>query len=258
MALLLGVGVLFAFIAAQVVSATVLSLLGYGIEVKRLTFGRASVLITMELIMFGGAFALLRPLGGAFAVKLRDPRARVGAGMLMLLPVLVLGVVLSIVATALGSDPLIDPRLDLATGVALVVLATIISITEELWFRGLMMAGLGGERRPWLAIFASAVLFAAPHMDGSRASLANAGGVLLVIGIPFAVVRLLTHTLVPLIVVHAMVDAWAFLHTADAAATGSPSNGAIAASLVVPAFIAGGYLLAFRLSVRRRTTDPLP
>ncbi|MCW2972407.1 MAG: intrarane metalloprotease, partial [Thermoleophilia bacterium] len=222
------------------------------------TLERANVLIAMELIMFAGAFTLLMPLGGVVAAKLRDSRARVGAGMLMLLPILVLGVLLSILATALGDDPLIDRRLDLATGVALVVLATAIAVTEELWFRGLMMAGLGGERRPWLAIFASAVLFAAPHVDGSRASIANAGGVLLVIGIPFAVVRLLTHTLVPLIVVHAAVDAWAFLHTADAAASGSPSNGEIAASLILPALISGGYLLAFKLSAHRRTTSPLP
>ncbi|MCW2950071.1 MAG: hypothetical protein JWN41_1084, partial [Thermoleophilia bacterium] len=107
------------------------------------------------------------------------------------------------------------------------------------------------------SIMASALLFALPHFSGDRASLANAASVLLAIGIPFACVRLLTHTLVPLIVCHAIVDAWAFLHTATIQPAGAPTNGEIVAGLVGPALIAFGYVLAFMLSVRRRARVPV-
>jgi len=253
--------VLFAFVFAQAVIGGVLYALGVEVAADDLNAKRAGVLIAIEAALLVAAWAMVPAVGGWKGLAIRDARARFGAGMLMLAPIFVFGIVLSVLVTALaGDDPVINPDLDLKTGAVFVGLAIIIGWAEEVWFRGVLIAGLGGERRPWLTIFGSAVLFALPHfaLDPSRATFSNTMGVLLIVGIPFAVVRLLTHTLLPLVICHAAVDAWAFLHTADISPSGSPSNSEIIASLVLPSLIAAGYVVAFKLSAHRRTTPPAP
>lgn len=252
-ALLIGVGIVLAFVAAQVFASIVAAQFGLRVDLKSIDLRSAVALCVTELLTLVVAVSLVPWVGGAVRVAWRDRRARAGAGALALLPVGIVVVGFSL-AASIGHDPLVAPRLDLPTGAALVIAAVLIAVTEELWFRGLLIAGLGGARRPWLSVCGSALLFGLPHLDGSRASVLNAGGVVLAVGIPFAVVRLRMYALLPLILWHAIIDSWAFLHTADVQATGTPSNAEIIGGLVLPALLAAGYLTWFTRSGSRRAS----
>ncbi|MCW2949907.1 MAG: hypothetical protein JWN41_920, partial [Thermoleophilia bacterium] len=152
--LLIGIGVLAAFIAAQIVATAALTAVGVELSVTRLDLPRAIATIAFELITLACAWPLVRPLGGRRAAAVGDPRARMRPGLWMVAPITLLVVGAPALLAALGDDRLIAKHLGLGEAVALVALAVIISVTEELWFRGLLIAGLGGEQRPWLSIMA--------------------------------------------------------------------------------------------------------
>lgn len=149
---------------------------------------------------------------------------------------------ISVAAAIAEGDSLVAGSLDPFEVAAFAVFAVFIGINEELWFRGLLVAELGGAARPWLAVLGSGLLFGLPHVAGDAATTLNAIAVALAVGIPFAVVRVRGASLLPLVGWHAIIDAWAFVHTASVVAQGAPSLGEIAAGLVLPALIAAVYL----------------
>jgi hypothetical protein len=101
---------------------------------------------------------------------------------------------------------------------------------------------------------ATFVLLGLPHYAGGAAALLNAIAVTLAVGIPFVAVRLRHHALLPMIGWHAVIDAWAFLHTSSVVAQGNPSTKDVIAGLTLPVCIALGYA-SWYASRRRRGLD---
>ena len=179
--------------------------------------------------------------------------------MRALAPVGILVIALPLGAVLASGDRVFDPDLSTALIAALVAAAIMIAISEELWFRGLLVDALESARTPWLTIVASSVLFGLPHLPGGPAAVVNAIAVTLAVGVPFTVVRLRGGSIVPLIAWHAIIDTWAFLHTASVTAQGSPSIGEAVATLVVPSLIAAlGYVWWYRRGMRADLLADLP
>jgi membrane protease YdiL (CAAX protease family) len=184
-----------------------------------------------------------------------SPAGAFDAGWRLLMPVglLVIG---PTVGYALFSDrDVIHADIDLVRTLAFVVLAGAIALNEELWFRGLVVDQLERAGRPWLVVGAGAVLFGAPHVAASPASWLNAAAVTLAVAVPFTIARLHVRSIWPLVLWHALIDIWAFLHTASVVPQGSPSLVDALATLVLPALIAAGYVVWWR---RRGTAQLTP
>lgn len=196
-------------------------------------------IVTVGLLVVGGVVSWRR-LG-----LVGTPAGSARAGWRALLPVTLLVLGPSIGLALATGDDLVHPSISVMEALAVTLLAVLIGANEELWFRGVVVDQLGGAARPWLVIAVSSLLFGLPHWSGSAATTLNAVGVALAVGVPFACVRLRCGSLLPLIAVHALIDIWAFLHTASVLAEGNPSAGEVAAGLVLPACIAAGYLTWF-------------
>ncbi len=243
-ALVLGVFVVMSFILVQGVVAALLVATDVDVTVDgEITFTKT---LPIAAVQVAGVLAVAALVAFGFStwrrIAVPGPPGSFAAGWRALLPVGVL-VIAPTVGVALAQDvPLIDPHVTPTLAAALIVLALLIAINEELWFRGLLVDALETARRPWLTIIGSAVLFGLPHVGDSTVYALNAVAVTLAVGIPFTVVRLRCGSLGPLIAWHAIVDAWAFLHTASVTPQGSPDVGDVVATLVLPALVAIGYL----------------
>lgn len=254
-ALMAAVGLVLLFIVVQGVALEIAGALGWTLRIGDslqvesalvLSFVQAAGIVAIGLLVLGG-MTTLRRLG--LRGGERQPKAgRRGWNALLPVTLFVLGP--SMLLALLDGRDLVHPSLDLGEALAVTLLAVLIGINEELWFRGLVVDQLGGALRPWLVIIGSALLFGLPHLSDSAATVLNAAGVALAVGVPFACVRLRYGSLWPLIVVHSLIDIWAFLHTSSVVAEGNPSTGEIAAGLIVPACIAAGYLTWFARSRR--------
>lgn len=250
--MLLGLAVVLGFLFAEVMTASILHGFGAPITIS----GDIGMRETLALAAIKVGSALGAALLVVFGVASWRRMGIVGdpgsflAGMRLLAPAGLLVICPTVGAALAGGNPLIDPDLSLELGVAFVALALVVSISEELWFRGLLVDALQSARRPWLTIIGSAVLFAVPHIPGGPAAALNAAAVGLAVGIPFTVVRLQVGSLWPLITWHAIIDTWAFLHTAAVTAEGLPDLLDAAAMLVLPALIALGYAWWFAKAQR--------
>ncbi len=96
-----------------------------------------------------------------------------------------------------------------------IVLAVLVGLTEELFFRGLIVGMLGGPNRPALAIIGSAILFGAPHVIAPTGQAQDhplyvVFTIALLFGVPFAVVYIRTGSILGLALVHAAWDAIVF------------------------------------------------
>lgn len=120
------------------------------------------------------------------------------------------------------------------------VVAAVVGIAEELSFRGVLPLLLGGERRPWLAIWGSAVLFGLLHVGDSVALAANAVAVTLAVGVPFAAIRLAYRGVAGLAAAHGLVDLGGFL-ALGALVPSKTTVGAAAAQTITAVAVAVAY-----------------
>ncbi|MCW2955657.1 MAG: family intrarane metalloprotease, partial [Thermoleophilia bacterium] len=242
--LIAGLGIVLAFVVVQALaSSLVLALPGVErIDLQPLS-ARDAILICL-VQAFAAAVALVWIHGGPgyAAAGLRTSVRRTWAATRALLPVGLL-VLAPGIAVAVADGDVVDPAITPERAAAFVLLAIAISVNEELWFRGLVLARLRAGGRVWLPVFGSALLFGAPHITDEPASWLNAAAVTLAVGIPFAAVRVRYDSLWALIAWHAVVDIWAFVHTASLTPEGDPSVASAAATLVLPAAVAAGYVV---------------
>lgn len=249
-----GTAVLLLFVVAQLFIGVALAAAHVSLALTDITVGRAVAVLVVEIALLVLGAALVPGAGGWRAVGLRRPASDVHRAWRVLAPCGLMVVGPGIALAVSSSDtPVVDPGQSLGTSLVLVVLALAIGVTEELWFRGLVIARLRPDLGAWFAVVASAVLFGAPHAFGGPAAMLNAAGVGLAVGIPFAVVRVRVGALVPLIGWHAVIDTWAFLHSGSVEATGTPDASDIVAGLVLPGLLAAGYALWFARTSGDRT-----
>lgn len=204
-------------------------------------------LAAIQLAGIAAAVVLvLAGVGSWRRIGVRAPRGAASRGLRALLPLGLLVIAPAAVVVVVTGGELVHPSVGAADVLAYTLLALCVSVNEELWFRGLVFDVLGGAERPWRVVLVSSLLFGLPHYAGGAAALLNTLAVTLAVGVPFALVRLRYPSLVPLVAWHAIIDTWAFLHTASAVPIGNPSTAELAAGLVVPAGVAAGYVAWFR------------
>lgn len=249
LAVLAAAGLVLFFAALQ---GLVASIAGIAFDPEQ-PLGVATALDISVLHVAGIATALALVWGGLSSwrrIGVIAPRGSFARGLRMLAPVGLLVIGPPLVYALVTDARVVDERVGLPLAAALSLLALLIAIDEELWFRGLVVDRLGGATRPLFVVLSSAVLFGLPHYAGSSATLLNAAAVGLAVGIPFAVVRLRAGSIWPLVTWHFLIDAWAFLHTSSIVPEGAPSVGEIVAALVLPTLIALGYLAVLRTPTR--------
>lgn len=219
-------------------------------------------LCALELAVLLGALGLLfarsdRSLG------LRWRGAGGWAGMFASSFVPLVVVVPGLALAATGSGSVFASELTAPIVLGFVTFAVLVGVAEELWFRGLIMDTLNPVEHPWRAILVSSVLFGLPHVlasaDGiTTATALNAAAVTLAVAVPFACVRIVHRSIMPLILWHAVIDTWAFLHTAGVTAEGDPKTSEALAALLIPALLAIGYLLWTRSRINAVALNPRP
>ncbi|MCW2920866.1 MAG: protease self-immunity family protein [Thermoleophilia bacterium] len=247
-ALLLGVVVVLAFIFFDLLAGVLLQVLGFPVDLSGdIQVGEVLTLCAMKLVSILAAVAFVMSGYSTWQrIGLDAPPPVVHAGLRALAPVGVLVIGLPLGASLASGDALFDSDLTPGLAAAFVAASILIAVSEELWFRGVLVDVLESARMPWLTIAASSVLFGLPHLPGGSAAALNALAVTLAVGVPFTIVRLRCGSIIPLIIWHAVIDAWAFLHTASVTAQGSPGVGEAVATLVVPALVALGYVWWYR------------
>lgn len=187
----------------------------------------------------------------------RQPRGSFAEGWQLLLPIglLLIG---PTVGAALATDTsLVHSSVSLGDAVAFALLAAAIGLNEELWFRGLVVTRLAGAARPVLAVVTASLIFGLLHVGDTRASILNATAVTVAVAVPFTIVRLRRPSLWPLVAWHAVIDVWAFVHTASVVATGEPDLADAVATMALPVAIGAGYVWWYRRDVaRERSLTP--
>jgi membrane protease YdiL (CAAX protease family) len=252
---LAAISMLLAFVLAQVVAIALLAAAGVKIDVDG-TFGSsdAMALVAVQCIgvVFAAATIRLGPLTWRSVGAVGTPRRSFDVGWRLLLPVGIVVIGPTFAIAAYGDEPLLAGSVTLTSALAFTLLAIAIAVNEELWFRGLIVDRLEQAHRPWLTVGVASLLFGLPHVAATSASLLNAAAVTLVVGIPFTIVRLRCGSIWPLVAWHALIDLWAFLHTASVVAEGDPSAVEAAGALVLPLVVGVGYLVWFRRDPMRR------
>jgi membrane protease YdiL (CAAX protease family) len=134
----------------------------------------------------------------------------------------------------------------LHTVAAFIVVALAIGIGEELVYRGAIMAACDVTRYPTRAVACSALIFGWFHViDGwhvatDATTLVNALQATLLIGVPFALVRVRTGSLWGLVVGHAAYD---FVALLDTGRPGAPASSmALVTSTVIAAMTCALYV----------------
>lgn len=147
---------------------------------------------------------------------------------------------------------------DLTTGqwITFAVASLAIGFGEELAFRGVLMHILGAPAAVIGSVASSAVLFGLVHVGADAESLVNATAVLFTAGIPFALVRLRTGTIVGCAIVHAAFD---FIVLALLGGLVFPdiTTGSAIFSISLSVLIAGAYTAWFVLTSPTRGNAPI-
>lgn len=183
---------------------------------------------TQRTLLFGGLLSVV----GLIIVAVQRSWRAVGLGApttwTFALPLLVLPVI----NLARGFHA------DLGLTATLAVASLLVGLNEELWFRGLILRALAPKGLNW-AVWGSAVLFGLLHLLNGLAGqdllvtliqIAYA----FVIGLCYALVRLKSGSIWPLILIHAATDLFAW--TAQAGQIGSGSVSSLF-DLILPAVV---------------------
>lgn len=158
--------------------------------------------------------------------------------------------VLPVLGTAIASLAGIEPG-RLASYLAL---AALVGFVEETFFRGLILRALVA-RGTWRAAIVSSVLFALAHganllVGADPAATLLQVGYAAAIGFAFAAVALRTGAIWPLVIIHGLIDAAAFV-TAD----GTVATGISTTDVLVQAGYAVGFVV-YGVLVMPRTGRP--
>lgn len=189
--------------------------------------------------LFAGAFAFASDDRRAAGLCAPSPRRSVG---LVWLPLLYAAL---IVLVALA-DELTLPR---ATLLVLAVNMLAVGVSEELMFRGVLLAGFLNRCTVWQAVFASSAIFGLVHaLNGFTTgdvpyALWQSGGAFLQ-GVGYAAIRLRTRSVWPMAVVHGIWDFSLMLQLmSDAQQDTAPLRPWVSLLLVLPIFLYGLFLL---------------
>ncbi|GGX78711.1 CPBP family intramembrane glutamic endopeptidase [Pseudoduganella dura] len=189
--------------------------------------------------LFAAAFALASDDRRAAGLCAPRPWKSVG---LVWLPLLYAALM---VLAALG-DQLTIPR---ATLLVLAVNMLAVGLSEELMFRGVLLAGFLDRYTAWQAVFASSAIFGLMHaLNGFTTgdvpdALWQSGGAFLQ-GVGYAAVRLRTRSIWPMAVVHGLWDFSLMLQLVSGAQQETaPLRPYVSLLLVMPIFLYGLYLL---------------
>ena len=173
-------------------------------------------------------------------------------GIAALSPVLVVFALLPVAELIASGDPVVSSRLAGGLVPAIIALAIVVGIAEEIAYRHVLVEVLGGAAQPWLATIISALLFGVSHISsGESYVVANAAAAGLAVGIPFAAVRVAGAPLASLVVVHAAIDTCALLRLGGLDLSNGPDNGNLLAMVSTAGVIAAGYLVWLGTAPRR-------
>lgn len=198
------------------------------------------------LLLWFAMFALYIVAGGIAAqVELASTeRALLFGGLLSVVGLVVVAVQRSWRAVGLGAPTtwtvalplLVLPVINLARGfhadlgsaVTLAVASLLVGLNEELWFRGLILRALAPKGLRW-AVWGSAILFGVLHLLNGLAGqdllvtliqIAYA----FVIGLCYALVRLRSGSIWPLILIHAATNLFAWTAQSGQIGSGTVSS----------------------------------
>lgn len=205
-------------------------------------------------VLFAGAMLALARVIAPLQVR-RGPRTpSVIRGVWMLAPVLAVFVVLPIIGALASGSSVISADLAWQAVPGIVMLAVAVGVAEEVAYRHIVFERLGGAASPWIAVIGSSVLFGALHVSsGSTFVLANAVAAMLAVGVPFAVVRVMSTPLRSLIVVHAVNDTFALLNLGGLDLSHHPARGELQFLVGAASVMAAVYLvMLYRYCARRR------
>lgn len=235
---------LFLFLLTQVIAGALLSSVGFDLSTDSNSVKNILVLCLFEAISLLVGIAAFSAVRKSYSVTLTFWNQDTVKSFFTLAPAGALIILPSLLSDTFHGSPVISNQLSLTQSASFILFATLVALTEELWFRGIIISVLGEEEHLFRAIIVSSLLFGLPHILGglNSASILNALAVTLAVGIPFACVRVRYRNLASLIAWHALIDTWAFLHTARMSAEGVVSPSELALSLIPPLIIGLLYL----------------
>jgi membrane protease YdiL (CAAX protease family) len=212
------VAVTVAFVLTQTVIALV-ALAAFelaGVDVPKRLTGQGNGDLAFELVSevtLGTVWVAVaaRRARGRGAASIFGPLHAAARSMRAAMPVVVITVLVPVLASG-GLHPARNATVGRA--LLLVALAWTVAVAEEVIFRGVLLDVAGGAARPVFATVLAALLFGIVHLAnaGSLGALAvNAIGVTLLVGVPFACIRLRTDSLAGPIVAHGVIDSYALL-----------------------------------------------
>lgn len=215
------IGLTAGFVVVQVVAVFIGAIVGMALTDTRAadladtrTAGGLVALLIGEMLLAGVVVVFAQRQGAAARIGL-GPRGA-GRSIGQALPVAIAFAALPLGALLASGDDVVRADIGPERAAMLVAFAIAVAIAEEVAFRGLVLERLGGAARPAFATTWSAALFGALHMpfgsEGGGAEIVNAAAVTLAVGVPLALVRLRSGSLVGPIVAHALIDIFGLLH----------------------------------------------
>lgn len=244
-----GVGVLAAIVVIQTLCAMLASLgwrlaTGHSPRIGEDSTASLAVIAITEMLVAGVGMAVVaavRPEGRGLAAWL----APTAASIRPLLPVLVAAVIVPMALLVLTGRPLVADDVTIGRATLLCVLAIAVGIAEEVVFRIGLVSATGGVGAPMFAAACSALLFGVAHLanEGAASAVAvNAVAVALMVGVPFAAVRLVSGSVFGAILVHVAIDVLGLLQLGGFRLPEHAKPAEAAMQLGVAAAVAAGYL----------------
>lgn len=257
------VAAMFAASSLTLVGALVAAAAGHELDRESLTnftsYWTIGIFIVTELGLMLASFVASRiwnlPAG------LQATKHNVVRSIVLVLPLI--GAVVGVPLIAQIVDNKLFERTPNSAGLiaGTILIALVVAIAEEWAFRGVLIDILGGKRAVVFSTAGSAILFGSVHLlsiDGTNASneIFNAVAVTFSIGVPLALVRLRTDSIVGPVVLHFVLDALALLTYGGRelpAATLSEHISSLAGAVVV----AVGYVAWYAATAKKSALHPI-